>query len=138
MAFPYISPYKDVLSLDQSSPEMEKRTVGVVHELSSLSLFKRIPVPIVGKFCVDYRFSNAFPKTFSGHSGIFYVSLKGGLKTAMESWYKTQMKHAGKGEQDDERAMGDHISVTKLSGLSVDLESFPVVHLCNISNAALS
>ncbi|XP_050235932.1 protein WHAT'S THIS FACTOR 1 homolog, chloroplastic isoform X2 [Mercurialis annua] len=44
----YISPYVDVSHLDQSSPEMEKRTVGVFHELLSLSLFKRIPVPILG------------------------------------------------------------------------------------------
>ncbi|KAK6933874.1 Plant organelle RNA recognition domain [Dillenia turbinata] len=83
MELPYISPYEDVSSLDQSSPEMEKRTVGVFHELLSLSLFKRIPVPILGKFCADYRFSTAFPNTFTRHSGIFYVSLKGGIKTVM-------------------------------------------------------
>ncbi|XP_050235930.1 protein WHAT'S THIS FACTOR 1 homolog, chloroplastic isoform X1 [Mercurialis annua] len=79
----YISPYVDVSHLDQSSPEMEKRTVGVFHELLSLSLFKRIPVPILGKFCDEYRFSNAFPSVFTRHSGMFYLSLKGGIKTAM-------------------------------------------------------
>ncbi|XP_015583233.3 protein WHAT'S THIS FACTOR 1 homolog, chloroplastic [Ricinus communis] len=79
----YISPYVDVSHLDQASPEMEKRTVGVFHELLSLSLFKRIPVPILGKFCEEYRFSNAFSSVFTRHSGIFYMSLKGGIKTAM-------------------------------------------------------
>ncbi|XP_065861174.1 protein WHAT'S THIS FACTOR 1 homolog, chloroplastic [Euphorbia lathyris] len=79
----YISPYVDVSQLDQASPEMEKRTVGVFHELLSLSLFKRIPVPIIGKFCEEYRFSNAFSSVFTRHSGIFYMSLKGGIKTAM-------------------------------------------------------
>ncbi|WCJ21502.1 Ubiquitin carboxyl-terminal hydrolase family protein [Euphorbia peplus] len=79
----YISPYVDVSQLDQASPEMEKRTVGVFHELLSLSLYKRIPVPIIGKFCDEYRFSNAFSSVFTRHSGIFYMSLKGGIKTAM-------------------------------------------------------
>ncbi|GJX92155.1 protein WHAT'S THIS FACTOR 1, partial [Tanacetum coccineum] len=76
-------PYEDVSNLDQASLEMEKRTVGVFHELLSLSLYKRIPVPILGKFCEEYRFSNAFSSVFTRHSGIFYMSLKGGIKTAM-------------------------------------------------------
>lgn len=79
----YISPYEDVSYLEQSSPEMEKRTVGVFHELLSLSLLKRIPVPILGKFGDEYRFSNAFSSVFTRHSGIFYLSLKGGIETAM-------------------------------------------------------
>lgn len=79
----YVSPYEDVSSLDQSSREMEKRTVGVFHELLSLSIFKRVPVPILGKFRDEYRFSNAFSSVFTRHSGIFYLSLKGGIKTAM-------------------------------------------------------
>ncbi|RVX20983.1 Protein WHAT'S THIS FACTOR 1 [Vitis vinifera] len=55
MELDYISPYADVSHLDQASPEMEKRTVGVFHELLSLSLFKRVPVPILGKFREEYR-----------------------------------------------------------------------------------
>ncbi|KAG2252593.1 hypothetical protein Bca4012_039097 [Brassica carinata] len=79
----YISPYEDVSRLDQASKEMEKRTVGVFHELLSLSLLKRVPVPILGKFCDEFRFSNAFSSVFTRHSGIFYLSLKGGIKTAV-------------------------------------------------------
>ncbi|CAA7030469.1 unnamed protein product [Microthlaspi erraticum] len=79
----YISPYEDASHLDQASKEMEKRTVGVVHELLSLSLLKRVPVPILGKFCDEFRFSNAFSSVFTRHSGIFYLSLKGGIKTAV-------------------------------------------------------
>ncbi|XVF21373.1 hypothetical protein REPUB_Repub12eG0084900 [Reevesia pubescens] len=79
----YISPYEDVSHLDQASQEMEKRMVGVLHELLSLSLLKRVPVPILGKFTDDYRFSNAFSSVFTRHSGIFYMSLKGGIKTAV-------------------------------------------------------
>ncbi|XP_059625818.1 protein WHAT'S THIS FACTOR 1 homolog, chloroplastic [Cornus florida] len=83
MELPYISPYDDASHLDQASPEMEKRTIGVFHELLSLSIYKRIPVPILGKFSEEYRFSNAFSAVFTRHSGIFYMSLKGGIKTAM-------------------------------------------------------
>lgn len=83
MELPYISPYEDASNLDLASREMEKRTVGVFHELLSLSLYKRIPVPILGKFFEEYRFSNAFFTVFTRHSGIFYMSLKGGIKTAM-------------------------------------------------------
>lgn len=79
----YISPYEDVSHLEQASREMEKRMVAVLHELLSLSLLKRVPVPILGKFTNDYRFSNAFSSAFTRHSGIFYVSLKGGIKTAV-------------------------------------------------------
>lgn len=83
MELDYMSPYEDVSHLDQASREMEKRTVGVFHELLSLSLHKRVPVPILGKFCDEYRFSNAFSSVFTRHSGIFYMSLKGGIETAM-------------------------------------------------------
>lgn len=91
MEMPYISPYDDASKIDLASPEMEKRMVGVLHELLSLSLFKRIPVPILGKFGEEYRFSNQFANVFTRHSGIFYMSLKGGIKTAM-------LREAYKGE----------------------------------------
>ncbi|XP_058082669.1 protein WHAT'S THIS FACTOR 1 homolog, chloroplastic [Magnolia sinica] len=83
MELPYISPYEDISNLDQASPEMEKRNVGVFHELLSMSVFKRMAVPSLGKFSEEYRFSNAFANTFTRHSGIFYVSLKGGIRTAI-------------------------------------------------------
>jgi len=83
LELPYISPYTDASGLCQASPEMEKRTIGVLHELLSMTLSKRMAVPVIGKFCDEFRFSNAFGNTFTRHSGIFYVSLKGGIKTAM-------------------------------------------------------
>uniref|UniRef100_A0A7N0U097 PORR domain-containing protein n=1 Tax=Kalanchoe fedtschenkoi TaxID=63787 RepID=A0A7N0U097_KALFE len=79
----YVSPYDNVSHLDQASPEMEKRTIGVFHELLSLSLLKRMPVPTIGKFSEEFRLSNAFSSAFTRHSGIFYLSLKGGIKTAV-------------------------------------------------------
>lgn len=92
MELAYISPYEDVSHLDPASPEMEKRMVGVFHELLSLSINKRVPVPILGKFFEDYRYSNAFSSVFTRHSGIFYMSLKGGIQTAM-------LREAYKGEE---------------------------------------
>ncbi|KAL1539784.1 protein WHAT'S THIS FACTOR 1, chloroplastic-like [Salvia divinorum] len=92
MELPYISPYEDVSHLDPASPEMEKRMVGVFHELLSLSIYKRVPVPILGKFCEDFRYSNGFTSVFTRHSGIFYMSLKGGIQTAM-------LREAYKGEE---------------------------------------
>ncbi|KAJ0597853.1 putative plant organelle RNA recognition domain-containing protein [Helianthus annuus] len=89
---PYISPYDNASNLNQASLETEKRTVGVFHELLSLSLYKRIPVPILGKFTEEYRFSNAFSSVFPRHSRNFYMSLKGGIKTAM-------LREAYKGDQ---------------------------------------
>ncbi|KAL3531364.1 hypothetical protein ACH5RR_010686 [Cinchona calisaya] len=92
LEIPYISPYDDASRLESASREMEKRNVGVFHELLSLSIYKRIPVPILGKFCEDYRFSNAFKSVFTRHSGIFYMSLKGGIQTAV-------LREAYKGEE---------------------------------------
>ncbi|KAK6141426.1 hypothetical protein DH2020_024831 [Rehmannia glutinosa] len=92
MELPYISPYEDVSHLDPASPEMEKRMVGVFHELLSLSIYKRVSLPILGKFCEEYRFSNAFTSVFTRHSGIFYMSLKGDIRTAM-------LREAYKGEE---------------------------------------
>ncbi|CAH9097638.1 unnamed protein product [Cuscuta europaea] len=92
MELPYVSPYADASNLEQWSREMEKRTVGVFHELLSLSIHKRVSIPVLGKFGEEYRFSNAFPNLFTRHSGLFYVSLKGGIKTAM-------LREAYKGDQ---------------------------------------
>lgn len=83
MEMPYINPYDDASHLHPASSEMERRMVGVLHELLSLSLYKRIPVPTLGKFSEDYLLSNAFSSAFTRHSGIFYLSLKGGIKTAV-------------------------------------------------------
>ncbi|KAF9599202.1 hypothetical protein IFM89_035661 [Coptis chinensis] len=83
MELPYISLYSDASHLEQFLSEMEKRTVGVLHELLSMSLLKKMPVPIIGKLKDEYRFSNAFASVFTRHSGLFYLSLKGGFKIAV-------------------------------------------------------
>ncbi|KAK1319593.1 hypothetical protein QJS10_CPB04g01077 [Acorus calamus] len=71
MEMPYVSPYSDASGLDKASPEMEKRSVG------------RVPVPTIGKFAEEFLLSNACSGVFLRHPGIFYVSLKGGVETAV-------------------------------------------------------
>jgi hypothetical protein len=78
---PYVSPYTDTSWLEPGGPMAEKRLIGVLHEVLSLSVEWRMAVPIIGKFCEEYRLSNAFANAFIRHAGIFYVSLKGGIKT---------------------------------------------------------
>ena len=38
---------------------------------------------LLGKFCDELRFSNAFSSVFTRHSGIFYLSLKGGIERSL-------------------------------------------------------
>lgn len=83
LELPYISPYSNTSELSTASREMEKRNVAVLHEFLSLTIQKRAPVASIGKFCSEFRLSNAFSNAFTRHPGIFYVSLKGGIKTAM-------------------------------------------------------
>uniref|UniRef100_J3KYZ8 PORR domain-containing protein n=1 Tax=Oryza brachyantha TaxID=4533 RepID=J3KYZ8_ORYBR len=83
LELPYVSPYADTSGLHQASPEAEKRLIGVLHEVLSLSVERRMAVPIIGKFCDEFRLSNAFSNAFTRHPGIFYISLKGGIKTAI-------------------------------------------------------
>lgn len=83
LELPYVSPYADTSGLHPASPEAEKRLIGVLHEVLSLSVERRMAVPIIGKFCDEFKLSNAFSNAFTRHPGIFYVSLKGGIKTAV-------------------------------------------------------
>lgn len=83
LELPYVSPYADTFGLHPASPEAEKRLIGVLHEVLSLSVERRMALPIIGKFCDEFRLSNAFSNAFTRHPGIFYVSLKGGIKTVI-------------------------------------------------------
>ncbi|KAJ3674679.1 hypothetical protein LUZ60_005295 [Juncus effusus] len=83
LELPYFSPYKDSSNLNTASIQMEKRNIAVLHEFLSLTIQKRAPVASIGKFCNEFRLSNAFTNAFTRHPGIFYLSLKGGIETAM-------------------------------------------------------
>ncbi|KAK7343765.1 hypothetical protein VNO77_12783 [Canavalia gladiata] len=71
-SIPYISPYLDPRGLVEGSKEMEKRNVGLVHELLSLTLWKKASI----------------------HPGIFYVSNKYQIYTILlrEAYVGSQLE----------------------------------------------
>ncbi|KAG0498001.1 hypothetical protein HPP92_002692 [Vanilla planifolia] len=77
------SPHMKMPPVCNPIPRRGEEDRGVLHELLSLSVMRRMTVPAVGSFCEEYQFSNAFASNFTRHPGIFYVSLKGGIKTAV-------------------------------------------------------
>lgn len=75
-ATPYISPYRGRISLEEGSKEMEKRTVGIVHELLSLTLWKKISIVKLGHFKREFALPEKLNVLLLKHPGIFYVSNK--------------------------------------------------------------
>ncbi|KAM7514694.1 hypothetical protein LguiA_004277 [Lonicera macranthoides] len=71
---PYISPYLDPRNLIEGSKEMEKRTVGLVHELLSLTLWKKVSIMKLGHFRREFCLPERLNVLLLNHPGIFYVS----------------------------------------------------------------
>lgn len=74
---PAISPYGDKSDLDPGSPEAEKASILVVHELLSLTSEKKILVDHLTHFRRDFKFSQRIRAALIRHPEYFYVSLKG-------------------------------------------------------------
>ncbi|KAJ6955515.1 protein WHAT'S THIS FACTOR 1 [Populus alba x Populus x berolinensis] len=74
---PYISPYSDFSHLRSGSKEKEKHACGVVHEILSLTVEKRILVDHLTHFREEFRFSQQLRGMLIRHPDLFYVSLKG-------------------------------------------------------------
>ncbi|XP_010260932.1 PREDICTED: protein ROOT PRIMORDIUM DEFECTIVE 1-like [Nelumbo nucifera] len=70
---PYISPYADG-RFGEGSKEMEKRAVGLVHELLSLTLWKKASIIKVGHFRRELNLPERLNVMLLQHPGIFYVS----------------------------------------------------------------
>ncbi|KAL7208595.1 hypothetical protein ACSBR1_030352 [Camellia fascicularis] len=73
---PYISPYSDPRGLVEGSKEMEKRTVSLVHELLSLTLWKKVSIMKLGHFRREFCLPEKLNVLLLKHPGIFYVSNK--------------------------------------------------------------
>ncbi|KAL6209323.1 hypothetical protein ACLB2K_020265 [Fragaria x ananassa] len=82
-ATPYISPYLDTKGLVDESKEMEKRTVGLVHELLSLTLWKKASIIKLGHFWREYVLPERLNALLLKHPGIFYVSNKYQIYTVL-------------------------------------------------------
>lgn len=82
-ATPYISPYLDAKGLADGSKEMEKRTVGLVHELLSLTLWKKASIVKLGHFQREFVLPERLNALLLKHPGIFYVSNKYQIYTVL-------------------------------------------------------
>ncbi|CAK8569183.1 unnamed protein product [Lathyrus sativus] len=74
---PYVSPYLDFSMLGSGTPEKEKHACGVIHEILSLTLEKRILVDHLTHFRDEFRFSQQLRGMLIRHPDMFYISLKG-------------------------------------------------------------
>lgn len=80
---PYISPYLDPRGLVVGSREMEKRAVGLVHELLSLTLWKKASIVKLGHFAREFALPEKLNVLLLRHPGIFYVSNKYQIYTVL-------------------------------------------------------
>ncbi|KAJ0982257.1 hypothetical protein J5N97_010512 [Dioscorea zingiberensis] len=80
---PYISPYEDSSGIDPDSDLMEKRVVGVLHELLSLTIHKKTKRNYLRGLREDLNLPHRFTRVFTRYPGIFYLSLKCKTTTVM-------------------------------------------------------
>lgn len=80
---PYVSPYLDPKELLEGSKQMEKRTVGLVHELLSLTLWKKASILKLGHFRREFALPEKLNILLLKHPGIFYVSNKYQIYTVL-------------------------------------------------------
>lgn len=73
---PYISPYEDSRLIDPNSELMEKRVVGVLHELLSLTIHKKTKRNYLRSLREQLILPHKFTRLFTRYPGIFYLSLK--------------------------------------------------------------
>lgn len=73
---PYISPYDDASNIDPESDLMEKRAVGVLHELLSLTIHKKTKRNYLRSMRAELNIPHKFTRLFTRYPGIFYLSLK--------------------------------------------------------------
>ncbi|CAN1150444.1 Protein WHAT'S THIS FACTOR 1 homolog, chloroplastic [Linum perenne] len=73
-AIPYVSPYVRSRCLLEGTKETEKRTVGLVHELLSLTLWKKMSIVKLGHFKKEFSLPDKLNVLLLKHPGIFYVS----------------------------------------------------------------
>ncbi|PRQ44398.1 putative plant organelle RNA recognition domain-containing protein [Rosa chinensis] len=73
---PYISPYEDSRHIDPNSDLMEKRVVGVLHELLSLTIHKKTKRNYLRIIREELNLPHKFTRIFTRYPGIFYLSLK--------------------------------------------------------------
>ncbi|GJN29064.1 hypothetical protein PR202_gb17256 [Eleusine coracana subsp. coracana] len=71
---PYISPYSEVWSVPGTDAEVEKRAVAVVHELLSLTLWKKMSILKLEHFRREFGLPEDTARMLLRHPCLFYVS----------------------------------------------------------------
>ncbi|VFQ76882.1 unnamed protein product [Cuscuta campestris] len=79
MEFP--SPYLNARRFDISDPKARKRVVGVLHELLSLTMEKRLTSAQIDAFHSEYRLPAKLLLCLIKHHGMFYITNKGAKST---------------------------------------------------------
>lgn len=74
---PFVSPYSNSTRINPATPEAEKRSVAVIHEMLSLTIEKRLLCDHFTHFRKDYRMSQRLRGMIIRHPELFYVSEKG-------------------------------------------------------------
>ncbi|KAJ0946189.1 putative plant organelle RNA recognition domain-containing protein [Helianthus annuus] len=82
-SLPYISPYTDPGHLVIGSKESEKRTIGLLHEFLSLTLWKKASIMKLGHFTREFHLPERLNVLLLKHPGIFYVSNKYQIYTVL-------------------------------------------------------
>lgn len=82
-ASPYISPYRQLGEVVEGSKESEKRSVGLVHELLSLTLWKKLSMVKLSHFKKEFGLPEKLNGMLLKHPGIFYVSNKYQVHTVL-------------------------------------------------------
>ncbi|KAL8456368.1 hypothetical protein ACS0TY_034542 [Phlomoides rotata] len=82
-SIPYTSPYAGLSGLVEGSVEMDKRVVALVHELLSLTLWKKLSIAKLGHFRREFCFPEKLNVLLLRHPGIFYVSNKYQIYTVL-------------------------------------------------------
>lgn len=71
---PYISPYSEEWAVPGNDTDAEKRAMAVVHELLSLTLWKKISVVKLEHFRWEFGLPEDTTRMLHRHSCLFYVS----------------------------------------------------------------
>ncbi|GJR09836.1 protein root primordium defective 1 [Tanacetum coccineum] len=78
---PYWSPYEDVSGYDMRSLEaqnrMEKRAIGMIHEILSLTVEKKISLERIAHFRITMNLPKKLKDFLLQHQGVFYISTRG-------------------------------------------------------------
>ncbi|KAK1406828.1 hypothetical protein QVD17_38436 [Tagetes erecta] len=82
-SLPYISPYMDPGHLLNGSKESEKRTICLLHEFLSLTLWKKASIMKLGHFKREFHLPEKLNVLLLKHPGIFYVTNKYQIYTVL-------------------------------------------------------